>query len=192
MPHIDNDEKCERGNHRCTTIQEQSLNTRGNHNNPTKICDEGFTLREISQMRNLSLNTVKNRWHKGDRSLADLGRPVLSKSSCGKTRTNRICEGMTLREISEKFNIEYKLLKNRWDEGDRSLADLTRPRGSQSSRATIKQTPRLCDKMTLREISEKFQIEYKLVENRWKEGDRTLEDLIRQRGTPSSRSKLKS
>jgi predicted DNA-binding protein YlxM (UPF0122 family) len=89
-----------------------------------KINDNGELLKlsEIAEKYDVDLNLVKNRYKRGDKTIAELIRKT-------KYRTvNDNGEMLKISEIAEKYNIPMGLILNRWHRGHKTVEALTAKR----------------------------------------------------------------
>jgi predicted DNA-binding protein YlxM (UPF0122 family) len=89
-----------------------------------KINDNGkmLTLREIAEKYDVDLELIKNRYTRGDKTIAELIRKI-------KYRTiNDNGELLKFSELAKKYNISMGLILNRWYRGHRTVEALTAKR----------------------------------------------------------------
>lgn len=127
----------------------QANNTRAN------VYIGNMTLAQYSRKIGVNYDCVKGRLYRGD---DNIGRPI--------ERTARMCEGYTLLELSDKFNINLATIKARWDRGYRTLEDLTAE--------VIPHNTILVEGKSLQEISKLYNIPYNVLKQRYYKGKTTI------------------
>lgn len=84
-------------------------------NRSTTVQVDGVSLKEYAERAQIDYNVAKYRKRNG----IDLTAP--------KLKNPRVCEGMTLKEISVKYGIKFSTLSGRWKTGARTIEELTKP-----------------------------------------------------------------
>lgn len=87
----------------------------------TRVCDEGYSLRQISEKTGLSIGLLKNRWERGDRSYERLAREIRSHK-----KWNQEVDGKSLKELSAQSGVPLDVIRSRYKNGDRTIDRLTR------------------------------------------------------------------
>jgi hypothetical protein len=105
----DNDKEYSPDNCRWVDMSTQSRNRR------TTVYIEGISLKDYAERKSLNYNVTKYRKRKGIDILAP------------RLKSPRLCEGMTLKDISAVYDIKFSTLSSRWIAGARTLEELTKP-----------------------------------------------------------------
>ena len=92
-----------------------------NNNRRNNVYIGELTMAEYAREHNMDYGLVKHRV----KDNVQIDAP--------KLKNPRVCEGMTLQEISERYSINLSTLANRWGKGYRNLEDLTKPLDNRGS-----------------------------------------------------------
>lgn len=146
-------------NCRWVDTKTQSINKR------STVYIEGECAKDFSKKLDLSYGGVLYRAHNGISLDAPVNFNIIT------------CEGMTLAEISKQYSIDIVTVRGRWEQGYRTLSELTRPLGERVSEYN---KPILIEGIPIREIGKQYNIPYQTLIDRYHRGKTTLQDIIKR------------
>lgn len=124
-----------------------------------KIFDDEYTLREASEKFGVKIDTLRYRWKRGFRN-----EKLIQKDSMSQKYIDYKNEHLTISEFAEKYNLDPDMVSSRLDAGY-TASEMFLPK-YETRHSRVKTVNIFGEKLTIKEICEKYDIPDKVVRSR--------------------------